>query len=207
MRTTNQGRKQTTHRGAPDEMRILVAFLNTDDVGKDSDALSKPRELKDWLHRQGLLAADVTPTWAQLSKALDVRDGLHALLLAHLGGALDPHVMHQLDEAAQEARPRVRFHEDGSDSFASEDFDEALGQLIELVVRTRREGQWDRLKVCADKACRTVFYDVAANRTTKWCSRRCGDRVRSHAYRRGETYRRWPHRSPPRLPRIFRTED
>ena len=197
----------TSTRGAPEGIRVLIAFLNTEDFRTGADALREPRDLRDWLLRHGLLEASVTPSWAELSRALDVRDGLRALLAAHLGGVLDRHVLCQLDEAAEAARPRLRFHADGSDSFASEDVDEALGQLLEMLVRTRREGLWSRLKVCADEACRSVFYDGALNHNAKWCNRRCGSRVRSRLYRRSETYRSRPHRGVPRLPRIFRADD
>ena len=139
----------------PDEIRILVAFLNTEDVRKGTDVLDKPHELQD--------GSDVKACCSRrdahlkdLDKILDVRDGLRALAFTPVGGAIDKHAMRQLDEAARQARVRLRFHEDGSASFAAEAFDEALGQLVELIVRTRREGLWTRLKICADEACRVL---------------------------------------------------
>ena len=47
-------------------------------------------------------------------------------------------------------------------------------------------GAWPRLKVCG--ACGRVFYDGLRG-TAKWCSLRCGDRMRGRKYRTTEKFR------------------
>ena len=172
---------------APGELDHLQAFANT--VNHDADAFASPKQLADWLAQRGLLAAGKKLTKADLGRALDVRDGLRALVAANHGTEPDEDVMTRLDRAARGARPQVRFYGDGASRFESGELTEALGRLIVLVVMARESGTWDRFKMCADSECSAVFFDHSNKRTTKWCTRRCGDRMRSRRYRRGKKYR------------------
>lgn len=186
---------------APGDLQIIQAFLNTVHLKEGTDDLSQPRGLSDWLARHGLLSGAAKLSKSDVGRALDVRDGIRALVSAR--GAADTEAIRRLDSVAQDARARVRFHDDGSNWFESGDLAEALGHLIALVVLNRREGLWPRLKVCADAECQTVFYDFSSNQTTKWCTPRCGNRLRAKSYRKGERYKSRPHHSPPRLPPII----
>lgn len=191
---------------APGDLRIVQAFLNTVQHKAGTDELTAPRELSDWLIRHGLLASAAKLTKTDLGRALDVRDGIRALVVAS-GDDVDADAVRRLDRVARVARAHLRFHDDGSSRYEAGDFEEALGHLITLVVLNRREGLWPRLKICADSACRTVFYDFTTNGATKWCTARCGDRLRALNYRRTERYKARPHHSPPRIPRMFLPPD
>lgn len=191
---------------APGELEIIQAFLNTVDLRAGTDELTLPRDLSEWLARRGLLAANTKLSRTDVGRAHDVRDGMRALVEANCGAELDKDAVQRLDEAAGTARPRLRFHGDGSDRFDSADFDQALGHLIALVALARRQGLWEKLKICGNRECRAVFFDFS-NNPTKWCTVRCGDRLRARKYRRTERYRQRPSHKPPRLPAIFRELD
>lgn len=194
---TPRGRRTTKTRGsepqpAPGDLRIVHAFVNTVDVGSEADELASPDGLKTWLAKWGLLPEDVELTESDAGRARDVRTGLRSLMLAHGGVELDPEVIARLERATAGVGPRLRFDADGSTrlELLARTFEEALGSLIGLVFTAQLEGTWSRLKVCGDQECRTVFYDTSSNRVSKWCSLRCGNRMRARAYRGGKKYRR-----------------
>ena len=173
---------------APGELDLVQAFVNTMGRKAKTDALATPQRLSEWLTRRGLLPAGTQLSKADHGRALDVRDGIHELVAARGGAELDERVMARLDNAVRGARPQIRFDRDGTSRFEPQGLDEALGQLIALVVMARLSGLWDRFKVCANPGCRAIFYDHSNKRTTKWCTRRCGDLIRARKYRRGEKY-------------------
>ncbi len=173
---------------APGELDFLQAFANTVDLKAGTDALASPKQLADWLAQRDLLAADRKLTKADLGRALDVRDGLRALVAANSGAGLDVEAISRLDRAARGARPQVRFYVDGTSRFESEELNEALGRLMALVVMARLNEVWDRFNMCANSECQAVFYNHSNRSTTKWCSRRCGDLIRARKYRSGRKY-------------------
>lgn len=60
----------------------------------------------------------------------------------------------------------------------------AVAVLLALLHRTTADGSWDRLKECANPACRWVFYDSSRNRSGRWCAMgECGDVMKARAYR------------------------
>ena len=65
---------------------------------------------------------------------------------------------------------------------------EAVGALLDAVLRCQVDGDWERLKVCAEDSCRWAYFDASRNRSGRWCSMsECGNRVkmrRAYATRR-----------------------
>ena len=86
---------------------------------------------------------------------------------------------------------RLRIDIDGTVRYepASNGLDAALEAVLEAVVAARHQGLWQDFKACAAPDCGRVFYDTRRGRPTRWCTNRCGDRIRGRAYRRGERYR------------------
>ena len=94
--------------------------------------------------REGVGAAD-------LRRALDVREGLRALLLRNNGLEFDGHRVERLDRAAARAGVRVSFSaagEPGALVPAAAGVDGALAQLLAIVERSVADGSWERLKAC-----------------------------------------------------------
>lgn len=182
----------TTLIPAPDGLEAIQAFLNTSPTWDEEDALRTPRDLANLLARHGLLADGTELDADDLERARRIRHGLRTLLLAHTGGEIDAEAIADLDRAAAGAQPRLRFDADGGSRLATagRDFDEALGTLLGRVHEARCSGQWRSLKLCANDRCRKTFFDFTKSHTGRWCTRRCGERVRARDYRRSPKYRR-----------------
>ncbi len=172
---------------APGDLEVIQAYVNTAGCGSQSERLATPRDLSRWLTRRTLLPAGTELTEEDRLRALEVRDGIRAYLLVNSGGKLKEDVIERLDRAISAARFQLRFDRDGTARFepASPGVEDALGSLLEIVVvAARLDGTWPRLKLCADPACRRAFYDTAKNGGGKWCTKRCGDKIRSRLFRR-----------------------
>ena len=109
---------------------------------------------------------------ADLARALDVREGLRALLMAHNGEPLDA-------ERVDEARPRrapvpgARLLRRGRAARARRGLggvDGALARLLAIVATAAEQGAWERLKACPRDCCIWAFYDRSKNRSGRWCS-------------------------------------
>lgn len=62
--------------------------------------------------------------------------------------------------------------------------DPVLGGIVLTVAGLVCDGLWPRLRVCANHACREVFYDTTRSRTRRWHSYElCGNRANAAAYR------------------------
>ncbi len=148
--------------------------------------LRTPRDLAALLSRQGLLPAGSQLTDADLERARSVRHGLRMLAWANGGREVDTDAVARLDQAAAGARAQVRFDPDGTSRLepVSRDFDDALGTLLGFVHEAQREGKWKSFKLCSNGECHTAFFDFTKSCTGKWCTRRCGERIRARASRR-----------------------
>ncbi len=174
---------------APGGLEAVQAFLST--VGAkvdDKDELRTPRDLADLLSRQGLLPAGTQLSGADLERARQVRRGLRTLAWGNTGGTVNDEAVIGLDQAAAGARAQVRFDRDGKSRLepVSRDFDDALGTLLGYVHEARCLGKWKSFKLCVNQECRKPFFDFTKNRTGKWCTRRCGERVRARNFRQTE---------------------
>ena len=134
----------------------------------------------------GLLPPGTSLTHADHARALKVREGLRSVLVAELRGEHPEAAAELLDQAAYEAGLRVRFGSDGVPHLEpmGSGFEAAIGRLFAVVTQAHADGQWRRLKVCADPRCHTAFYDHSDNLAARWCTARCGNRVNARYYRR-----------------------
>ncbi len=64
-----------------------------------------------------------------------------------------------------------------------------LERLLAIVAEEQAAGRWPRLKLCADAACGAPFYDFSTNRSARWCSARCGNRLSARRSRKRYTSR------------------
>ena len=178
---------------APGDLKIVQAFINTLDLGLGTDVLASSRAFAGWLDRWGLTAADFEPSAAHQKQAITVREALRAYLWSTNGrGKLSAATVEALDTAATQAPIRVRFTEDGGLRLAAMpgELEAALGRIFGIVATAQLDGSWQRLKVCANPACRAAFYDASSNRSGRWCSmRRCGNRIKSKSHQ--QIQRQW----------------
>ena len=62
--------------------------------------------------------------------------------------------------------------------------DPALARILAAAYTGMAEGNWPRLKVCADEECEWSFYDRSRNHSGQWCDMAvCGSRHKVRAYR------------------------
>ena len=171
-------------RPAPGDLAIVQAFLNTKNLLAGRDELATPCNLSAWLSSRALLSSAAKVTGKHLQWALDIREGLHAIVTAHNGLELDAAAVERLNAACKRGRIVVQFDLEGEPRFeaASAKLADALGRLLGMVAEARWQGEWIRLKACADSKCRAAFYDLKSRGS--WCSHRCGDRVRSRTRKR-----------------------
>ncbi|HUA03569.1 MAG TPA: CGNR zinc finger domain-containing protein [Solirubrobacteraceae bacterium] len=174
-------------RTAPGELERVRRFVNTRQVGHGTDLLSDTRGMAEWFAAEGLAPSELRATGADLARAIELREALRALLLAHNDGESAPaEATHTLDATACRARLRLRFEDDGTASLVPDaaGVDAALGRLVAIVHDSIAHGTWTRLKACRDHTCAWAFYDHTKNRSGAWCSmERCGNRAKARTHR------------------------
>jgi predicted RNA-binding Zn ribbon-like protein len=171
---------------APEPLGVVQRFVNSIDLEEGEEELSSPETLRDWLAQRELMEPDHPVGEGDLRRAVDVREGIRALLLAQNGEPLDTAAVARLDRAAGRAGVRVRF-QPGSAPELSPDatgVDGAIARLLAIVATSVADGTWERLKACPRDTCRWAFYDHSKNRSARWCRmEECGNREKARAYR------------------------
>jgi predicted RNA-binding Zn ribbon-like protein len=174
---------------APGDLGLVQSFVNTswDLDHQGEEELRSPRELATWLSERRLLGPGATLTSADLRRALDVREGLRALLFTNNGAERDEEAIERLNRALGPTALAVRFDADAGPELSSRgrDLDAALGSLASIVAVAQIDGSWSRLKACRGVHCGWAFYDHSRNQSGHWCSMSiCGSRSKAREYRR-----------------------
>jgi predicted RNA-binding Zn ribbon-like protein len=171
---------------APKPLYFVQRFINSVDLENGEDELASPAALREWFAERGLMDPDERVTSADLRRALDVREGLRAVLLANNGLELDVDKVERLDKAVARAGVRVRFRPEADPELVPEasGVDGALARLMAIVAAAVEHGRWERLKACPRDSCRWAFYDTSKNRSGRWCRMEdCGNIEKARAFR------------------------
>jgi predicted RNA-binding Zn ribbon-like protein len=171
---------------APGQLSLLQRFVNSVDLETGEEELTSPEALRDWLAVRGLMDAGERATAADLKRALDVREGLRALLLQNAGLPLDAERVERLDAAVARAALRMRFEAGAPPALAPDAgaVDGAMGRLMAIVATAVEDGTWPRLKACHRDPCFWAFYDRSKNRSGRWCKMEaCGNIEKARAFR------------------------
>lgn len=171
---------------APQPLYLVQRFVNSIDLESGEDELSSPAALGDWFAERGLMERGEEVSAADLRRALDVREGLRAVLMASNGLAADEHKLERLARAADRARLRLHFAPGAAPRLlpAPGGVDGALARLLAVVAASAETGQWERLKACPRDSCRWAFYDHSKNRSGRWCRMEdCGNIEKARAFR------------------------
>ena len=169
---------------APGRLELVQAFLNTRDLEAGIERLDSPQALTAWLRSRRLLRRSEKAGPADLARALELREGVRAVLRA--GDRQATEAGGVLDRAARRARVELRFDRAGRDRLdpSSTGPDQALGQILTALVAARADGTLSRLKTCADPGCEWAFFDHTRNRSGTWCDMAvCGNRAKVRAFR------------------------
>lgn len=178
---------------APGDLRIVQAMVNTAATDEGTDDLASPHTAAAWLARWGLLPAAAEVSEADHRRLIDARDGLRALARFNSGLPWDKNAVARLNRATAGVPLEVDLG-GRSTRFvpASDGVDGALGNVVRIVLATRMDDSWRRLKVCAGD-CGLSFYDDSRSGRRRWCAmERCGNRAKARTYRRRKP--RWMRR-------------
>jgi predicted RNA-binding Zn ribbon-like protein len=162
-------------------LRAAVALVNS---AEDPDTLTSRAEL-DAFAAEHRFTGRRTRDDAELAAVRDLRAPLRRMLTADRDAAarLVNEVL-----ARHRAVPQLVRH-DGFDyhvhatpsdaPFADRIEVEAAMAMVDVI----RADEMDRLAVCADETCGGVVLDLSRNRSRRFCSTACGNRVAAAAYR------------------------
>lgn len=169
----------------PHDLQLVIDFVNTLDVERDTDSIADAGALRGWLRERALLGAKADePDSGQVNDALRLREALRATLRAHTRG--EPEDGAVLERVAERGRLSVSFGDDGAVRISARGsgFDGALAGLLVPAAHAALDGTWRRVKACDDDGCLEAFYDHSRNRTGRWCDMAvCGNRTKVRAYR------------------------
>ncbi len=188
-------------RPPPRPLRLLQQFINTynverEHIGLRTEEFASSADLRRWLVRHALLPRTARVRTFEVRRALEVREALRRLLLAHNGSSMDSTAVEILNRLSQDARLVVRLRRDGQMRLevGAPGLTGALGRLLAAALIAQIEGTWPRLKAC--RRCHWAFYDHSKNRSGRWCVMSiCGNRSKAEAYRtRHRRNRRTPRR-------------
>ena len=171
---------------APEPLRLVQQFVNSAEPDEDLDEMTTPAELHAWLSVREMANADLEVSEADLRRALDVREGLRAVLFTHNDGERDADAIVRLERAAGAAALRASFPVESDPGLvpARDGVNGALAALLAIVAAASADGSWRRLKACADPTCRWAFYDHSRNRSGRWCSMAtCGNQHKARNFR------------------------
>lgn len=171
---------------APDSLALVQRFVNSIDLEDGSDELESPELLRAWLAQRGLMGRRERVGPADLRRAVEVREGLRAMLLQNNGLDLDEDKVARLDRAAGRARVRMSFEPGGAPRLVPEarGVDGALARLMAIVAQAVADGSWARLKACPREDCEWAFFDRSKNRSGRWCKMEvCGNLAKAKAFR------------------------
>jgi predicted RNA-binding Zn ribbon-like protein len=192
---------------APGRLELVRMFVNTLDIELGADQLNAPDALVSWLASHDLLPeADASGSrapapgpvagWADLRRAIELREALRGILLSHVGHGRAAAVAGPVTELRRIARSlpvRLAIGDDGQVAAVAAGSATAAGLAAILLIAADASvtGAWARLKVCGADDCRWAFYDRSPTRSACWCSMAiCGARAKSRAYRQRASVRR-----------------
>ena len=164
-----------------DPVRLAVDLVNTwDTLEPDPELLKDAATLKKFLSRRG--RGEARPTRSDLAEVRALRDELRGAFTA----ASETDAVRRLNAvlSRSDAKPRLE-QIDGAwrirwvgrlvDSVASA----TAMSLLEAI----RDDGWQRFGLCAGAPCCCVFVDRSKNRSRRFCSTLCADRVAQSLHR------------------------
>lgn len=171
------------------EVDLAVELVNTWDVLRDEpEFLLDLAHLRRFLLEHGLKREAEVAAERDLARVRALRRRVRSVFEAESEGE----AVETLNGLLTDAVPQLRSGPGGW-SFAFEprrerDLADRLGPRVgaALLEAIRAHG-WDRFGICDALPCRCVFVDRSRNRSRRYCSQLCADRVAAAAYRRRQT--------------------
>ena len=148
-----------------------------------TEMLSTPDALEAWLRESGLLSAPGVVTPAELTRAVEVREAIYALIAARLREAPMPAAAIALVNEVSATRPlHPELQQRGWTRRG--DAAGALAELAREVIPLLGGEDARLLRECSRPECTQVYLDHSRGRRREWCSMAtCGSRMKAKAYR------------------------
>jgi predicted RNA-binding Zn ribbon-like protein len=176
----------TMSTAAPGPLETVRAFVNTRDIEEDTDALTTPAALTEWLRTAKLLTSGDASS-ADVRRTAEFREALRDALAAnHERASIPEPALAALNRVAERSRLTLAVTPSAGwvAQPVADGIDGALGRLLAIATASMADDTWRRLKVCANDTCRWAFYDASRARSGKWCSMQlCGNRAKQQAWR------------------------
>ncbi|MFH5207185.1 CGNR zinc finger domain-containing protein [Antrihabitans spumae] len=147
--------------------------------GEAVERIPTPHRLVDWLVLNGL-AVDSCTT-AQLERAWDLRESIHAAATATaIGDAPPASAVHVINRCSIAGRAAAVLTPESNREWllsSASRVEDALGVVAAdaiSIISGERDG---KLALCASPTCRAAFFDTSQSRTRRWCDMNtCGNR-------------------------------
>ncbi len=170
--------------------RVALSFVGTvgDRGSISTERIDTPRALAAWLFAAGLLAEPVTPSPAQLRRALALREAIARTVRALVAGdeTRDADV-ELINSAARRWGPRLSLDPRtlAVGHATRTPVETALGRIaVDAIELLGDPGERSRLRACGLDSCAAIFLTPAGRRERRWCSmERCGNRAKVTSFR------------------------
>jgi predicted RNA-binding Zn ribbon-like protein len=166
----------------------VVDLVNTDDRGQQTDTLTTPEQLVDYLDRQQISGVRAG-TGSELQAVRQLRSRLRSIFEAATAGHQET-VVAELNRLIADSRaaPRLVEHDGNPIHFhftpAGAPLHRRLGAEMGVALASVvRDGGLERLRVCASPDCDNVLVDFSRNRSRRYCDTLCANRQHVAAYR------------------------
>jgi predicted RNA-binding Zn ribbon-like protein len=173
---------------APGQLLLVQVFVNTWEGDTGIDLLADADTGTSWLRAAGLAGPQAALPMAALRQAIEVREGLRALL-AHHGGEPPPSAeeLEPLATLAQASSPRLSVGPAGLVGLTGGPdggLADGLAGLLLIVRDAQQSGAWARLKACRNPECRWAFFDRSHAHRGTWCEMAtCGNMIKNRNLR------------------------
>jgi predicted RNA-binding Zn ribbon-like protein len=165
-----------------DPVRLAVDLVNTwDTLEPEPELLRDPASLRLFLERRGL-GRSVRAGSRELAEVRALRDSLRAAFTADN----EDEAVGELNRVLRKSAAKPQFVRDDGDWHV-----EWRGRLTETIASATamslleaiRADSWERFGICAGAPCCCVFVDRSKNRSRRFCSDLCADRVAQALHR------------------------
>ncbi|MDL4814425.1 CGNR zinc finger domain-containing protein [Actinomadura opuntiae] len=154
--------------------------------GDAVERIPTPNRLVDWLAVSGLAVESCTT--AQLERALELREAIHAAATAAARREpLPASAVQVINDCSIRGRAAAILTPEGSRQWrlsSPSSVEDALGVIAAdaiSIVAGERDG---RLALCASPTCQAAFFDTSQSRTRRWCDMNtCGNRQKKARFR------------------------
>jgi len=173
-----------------DPVRLAVDLVNTWDLlEEDPELLRDAASLRRFLSRRGYGEAPRRPSGRDLADVRSLRDSLRAAFTARDEKA----AVRELNGVLRTSTAKPQF------KLAGEEWRvEWVGRLPDTIASATamslleaiRDDGWERFGICAGAPCCCVFVDRSKNRSRRFCSDLCADRVAQALHRERRRARR-----------------